>query len=101
MTTHSSVLAWRIPGTAEPGGLPSMGSHRVGQRDQQKEAPLPGDAASRDVGGCPGRMGQCAEGKHGSPRLEDAGLTPVPPGLASLCKLPFLYLLSSEEMLHH
>ena len=30
MTTHSSVLAWRIPGMAEPGGLPSMGSHRVG-----------------------------------------------------------------------
>ena len=27
--THSSILAWRIPGTAEPGGLPSMGSHRV------------------------------------------------------------------------
>ena len=27
---HSSVLAWRIPGTGEPGGLPSMGSHRVG-----------------------------------------------------------------------
>ena len=31
MATHSSVLAWRIPGTEEPGGLPSMGSHRVGQ----------------------------------------------------------------------
>ena len=30
MTTHSSVLAWRIPGTGEPSGLPSMGSHRVG-----------------------------------------------------------------------
>ena len=30
MATHSSILAWRIPGTAEPGGLPSMGSHRVG-----------------------------------------------------------------------
>ena len=29
MATHSSVLAWRIPGTREPGGLPSMGSHRV------------------------------------------------------------------------
>ena len=29
MATHSSVLAWRIPGTAGPGGLPSMGSHRV------------------------------------------------------------------------
>ena len=30
MATRSSVLAWRIPGTGEPGGLPSMGSHRVG-----------------------------------------------------------------------
>ena len=30
MATHSSVLAWRIPRTGEPGGLPSMGSHRVG-----------------------------------------------------------------------
>ena len=29
LATHSSVLAWRIPGTGEPGGLPSMGSHRV------------------------------------------------------------------------
>ena len=31
MATHSIVLAWRIPGTGEPGGLPSMGLHRVGQ----------------------------------------------------------------------
>ena len=30
MATHSSVLAWRIPGTGEPGGLPSMGLHSVG-----------------------------------------------------------------------
>ena len=30
MAAHSSVLAWRLPGTGEPGGLPSMGSHRVG-----------------------------------------------------------------------
>ena len=30
METHSSILAWRIPGTEEPSGLPSMGSHRVG-----------------------------------------------------------------------
>ena len=29
MATHSSILAWRIPGTAEPGGLPFMGLHRV------------------------------------------------------------------------
>ena len=30
VATHSSALAWRIPGTGEPGGLPSMGLHRVG-----------------------------------------------------------------------
>ena len=30
MATHSSILAWRIPGMGEPVGLPSMGSHRVG-----------------------------------------------------------------------
>ena len=30
MATHSSVLAWRLPGMGEPGGLPSLGSHRVG-----------------------------------------------------------------------
>ena len=30
VAAHSSVLAWRIPGTGEPGGLPSLGSHRVG-----------------------------------------------------------------------
>ena len=30
MAAQSSILAWRIPGTAEPGGLPSKGSHRVG-----------------------------------------------------------------------
>ena len=30
MASHSSVLAWRIPGTGEPGGLPSLGLHRVG-----------------------------------------------------------------------
>ena len=30
MATHSRVHSWRIPGTGEPGGLPSMGSHRVG-----------------------------------------------------------------------
>ena len=30
MAAHSSVLAWRVPGTGEPGGLPSLGLHRVG-----------------------------------------------------------------------
>ena len=33
MATHSSVLAWRIPGMWEPGGLPSLGSHRVGHAE--------------------------------------------------------------------
>ena len=33
MATHSSVLAWRIPGMGEPGGLPPTGSHRVGQTE--------------------------------------------------------------------
>ena len=31
MATYSSILAWRIPGMGEPGGLPSVGSHRVGR----------------------------------------------------------------------
>ena len=38
MATHSSVLAWRIPGTGEPGGLPSMGSHRVGHNSSDLAA---------------------------------------------------------------
>ena len=40
MTTHSSILAWRIPGTGEPGGLPSVGSHRVGHDWSDLAAPL-------------------------------------------------------------
>ena len=50
MATHSSVLAWRIPGTREPGGLPSVGSHRVrhdwgdlaaANRHSQRKTPYP------------------------------------------------------------
>ena len=41
MATHSSVLAWRIPGTGEPGGLPSMGSHRVGHNWSDAAAARP------------------------------------------------------------
>ena len=37
MATHSSVLAWRIPGTGEPGGLPSLGSHRVGTTEATQQ----------------------------------------------------------------
>ena len=46
MATHSSVLAWRIPGTGEPGGLSSMGSHRVG-RDWSELAVAAAAAACR------------------------------------------------------
>ena len=38
MATHSIVLAWRIPGAVEPGGLPSMGSHRVGHPFSYRQA---------------------------------------------------------------
>ena len=41
MATHSTVLAWRIPGTREPGGLPSMGSHRVGNDWSDLAAAIP------------------------------------------------------------
>ena len=40
MATHSGTLAWRIPGTEEPGGLPSTGSHRVGHNLATKPPPL-------------------------------------------------------------
>ena len=46
MVTHSSILAWRIPGTGEPGGLPSMGSHK--SRTRRKRLSSSGN--SRDVG---------------------------------------------------
>ena len=42
MVTHSSVLAWRIPGMGEPGGLPSQGSHRVGHDWSNLAAPATG-----------------------------------------------------------
>ena len=46
MATHSSVLAWRIPGTGEPGGLPSMGSHRVGHNGSDLAAAAAGTILS-------------------------------------------------------
>ena len=44
MATHSSILAWRIPGTEEPSGLPSLGLHRVGHDGSD----LAAAAASKD-----------------------------------------------------
>ena len=54
MATHSSVLAWRIPGTGEPGGLPSMGSHRVGH-DWSDLAAAPTQSQGQDGAGTLGR----------------------------------------------
>ena len=53
MATHSSVLAWRISGMGEPGGLPSMGSHRVGHDCSD----LAAAAAALWVGKIPWRRG--------------------------------------------
>ena len=49
MATHSSVLAWRIPGTVGPGGLPSMESHRVGHDWSNWAAAEPADISSRTL----------------------------------------------------
>ena len=55
MAIHSSVLAWRIPGTGEPGGLPSMGSHRVGHDWS--------DLVAADL------LGQCGESREPTQQL--------------------------------
>ena len=71
MATHSSVLAWRIPGTGEPGGMPSMGSHRVGHDWSDLAAAaaknLPARAGDiRDSSSIPG-SGRSPGGGHGNP----------------------------------
>ena len=50
MAPHSSPLAWKIPGTEEPGGLPSMGLHRVGHDGSDLAAAAAAAAASGKVG---------------------------------------------------
>ena len=49
MATHSRVLAWRIPGMGEPGGLPSMGSHRVGHDRSDTAAAAAAAGDKREV----------------------------------------------------
>ena len=67
MATHSSVLAWRIPGTGEPGGLPSMGSQRVGHNWATSLSPhllsFPGGASS-------GKEHPCRCRKHNETRVQ-------------------------------
>ena len=57
MATHSSVLAWRIPGTAEPGGLPSMGSHRVGHDWSDLAAAAAGGSVGKNLPANAGNVG--------------------------------------------
>ena len=57
MATHSSVLAWRLPGTGEPGGLPSMGLHRVGHNWSDLAAAAAGDMGF--PGGTSGKEPAC------------------------------------------
>ena len=81
MAPHSSTLAWRIPGTGEPGGLPTIGAHRVGHDWSNLAAAAavvnnpPASAGDvRDTGVIPG-LGQFLGGENGNPlqysRLEN------------------------------
>ena len=63
MATHSSVLAWRTPGTGKPGGLLSMGSHRVGHD-------LAAAAASKNANGA----GRPREGRDNVGEVEKTGM---------------------------
>ena len=73
MATHSSVLAWRIPGTGEPGGLPSTGSHRVGYDWSDLAAAEPVLRGTGVGNGIPLQY-SCLENFHGQRSL--AGYSP-------------------------
>ena len=76
MATHSSALAWRIPGPGEPGGLPSMGSHRVGHDRSDL-------AAAAGMGEEDGDRGSKVHRDVGVQRVGSGGRAP-PQGLAAL-----------------
>ena len=75
MATHSSILAWRIPGTGEPGGLPSMGSHRVGH----EWSDLAAAAAAQSPGAC---SNSCPLSQWCHPTISSY----VPPSPPAFCK---------------
>ena len=64
--TSNSVLAWRIPGAGEPGGLTSMGSHRVGHDWSDLAAAAANERDKRDGGSIPG-LGRSPGRGHGNP----------------------------------
>ena len=84
MAAHSSVLAWRIPGTGEPGGLPSMGSHRVGHDCSDSAAAAV--AKEKHVSTCGTSVRACPltfTGRikpHGKPTVRSTGSSPLPMG---------------------
>ena len=88
--THSSVLAWRIPGMGKPGGLPSMGSHRVGHNWSNLAAAAAGKAESEkeDING----------------RLQEPSWNPqeqIPTG-HSRCSYVMIWMSAGEaSILHH
>ena len=90
MATHSRVLAWRIPGTGEPGGLLSLGWHRVGQdRSGSAAAPSGTEAGLHYLEGCaPRRLG--GAGRYGRRRgrcgaaFSGAGLPASPARLSAV-----------------
>ena len=59
MATHSSILAWRIPWTEEPGGLPSMGSQKSDKAEHAQHT-----AWGQFPGGCVGKDSSCHAGDH-------------------------------------
>ena len=87
--THSSVLAWRIPGTGEPDGLPSMGSHRVG--------------CGHDSLGVPGLLGVLQTAVPGGERsvtpilAHTPATLPAPDPLPVRPQLVLLFLLSPQH----
>ena len=87
MATHSSVRAWRIPGMGEPGGLPSMGSHRVGHDWSDL-------AAAAAASGSDGKESACNAGNLGSiPGRED----PLERGMATHSSVLFWRIPWTEE----
>ena len=87
MATHSSVLAWRIPGTAEPGGLLSMGSHRVGHDWSGLAAIAAASLHPNGAGGGPGMkaitwaLAGMGEAPRMGPRVPAVVRLFPPPGL--------------------
>jgi len=75
MATHSSILAWRIPGVGEPGGLPSMGSHRVGHDWSDLAAAAAGFRFGAGFPSCGERDARASHCSGGAQALGAAGFS--------------------------